>query len=47
MSVDLSDSHPAMDMEEHRKTYEGFVRATTIGTVAMVLLMILMAVFLV
>lgn len=46
MSVDFSDSHPAMDMEEHKRTYDGFVKATKYGTIGCVILLILMAVFL-
>ncbi len=47
MSVDLSDSHENMDVEEHLKTYEGFVRATQIGTLAIAIILIFMAIFLI
>jgi hypothetical protein len=39
-----SAGHPAMDYAEHEKTYRLFVSMTKWGTVAMVILMIVMAV---
>ncbi len=47
MSVDTSGGHPAMDYKEHTRTYEGFIRATIITMVLIVLLLIGMAAFLV
>lgn len=47
MSIDTSNGHPAMDYAEHKRTYAGFVRFTTISIVLIVLLLIGMAVFLV
>ena len=47
MSIDTSNGHPAMDYAEHKRTYAGFVRGTTIGVVLLVLLLIFMAVFVV
>ena len=46
MSVDFSKSHEAMDTGEHKRTYAGFVKATTISTVATVVILILLAAFL-
>lgn len=46
MSVDMSDSHPEMDVEQHETTYEGFILATKICTVFIVLTLIAMAYFL-
>ena len=47
MSVDTSSGHPAMDYAEHKRTYAGFVRGTTIGIGLIVALLIFMAVFVV
>ena len=47
MSIDPSDGHPAMDYKEHISTYNGFMLATKISIVAIVVLLILMAAFLV
>ena len=30
MAVDTTGGHPAMDYEEHTRTYSGFLRATMI-----------------
>ena len=46
MSVDLSQSHEAMDTGEHARTYDGFIKATKISTIAMVVILILLAAFL-
>ncbi len=46
MSVDLSESHSAMDVEEHEKSYGLFVALTKWGTIGCVVLLILMAIFL-
>jgi len=47
MSVDTSDGHPDMDYVEHRRTYSGFITGVIWGTVATVIVLILMAVFLI
>ncbi len=43
MAIDPTAEHPAMDYDEHRRTYNGFVRATmiVIALVAMVMLFLL------
>ena len=46
MSIDTSEGHEAMDYPEHVRTYDGFIKATIWSTVAIILLLILMAVFL-
>lgn len=46
MSVDTSKGHPAMDYDEHQRTYQGFLYATKILIVLVVLLLIGMAIFL-
>lgn len=46
MSVDTKDGHPAMDYNEHLRTYNGFLRATTISIVLVVLLLTWMLMFL-
>ena len=46
MSVDFSQSHKAMDVGEHKRTYSGFITATKISTVATVVILILLAAFL-
>ena len=43
MSVDTSDGHPAMDYKEHNRTYSGFITATKFTTLAIVVLLIIMA----
>ena len=40
-------SHPAMDMQQHRNTYAGFMALTKWATIGIVILLILMAIFLV
>lgn len=47
MSVDTSTGHPAMDYAEHKRTYAGFVRGTTISIVLLVILLAALAVFVV
>ncbi len=47
MSVDTSGGHPAMDYAEHTRTYNGFLKLTQIGIVALVILLAGMAFFLV
>jgi hypothetical protein len=44
MSVDTSKGHEAMDYPEHERTYAGFIKATTWGTAAIIVLLIVMAV---
>jgi hypothetical protein len=43
MAIDPTAENPAMDYDEHRRTYKGFVRATmiVIALVAVVLLFLL------
>jgi Bacterial aa3 type cytochrome c oxidase subunit IV len=47
MSVDTSKGHPAMDYNEHNRTYAGFIAVTKFGVVFLSLLMVAMYVFLV
>lgn len=47
MGVNTSGGHPAMDYNEHNKTYAGFLRLTKIAIVLLVLLLAGMKVFLV
>jgi hypothetical protein len=47
MSIDTSNGHPAMDYNEHDKTYLGFLRITKISIIALVALLAAMAYFLV
>jgi hypothetical protein len=47
MTIDTSKGNPAMDYRTHAKTYEGFVKACIYGTVFIVGLLALMAIFLV
>ena len=46
MADDHNAGHPAMDYAEHERTYEMFTGLAKWGTISMVVLMILMAVFL-
>ena len=46
MSVDTSNGHPAMDYAEHQRTFAGFVRGVGYTTAAVVIILILMAMFL-
>ena len=45
MSVDTSSGHEAMDYTEHKRTYAGFVRGTTVSIVLLTLLLMFLAVF--
>ncbi|MEZ5775123.1 MAG: aa3-type cytochrome c oxidase subunit IV [Hyphomicrobiaceae bacterium] len=45
MSVDTSNGHSAMDYAEHQRTYSGFIRLVQVSTVALVVLMVLLAAF--
>ncbi len=47
MSIDTSDGHPAMDYKEHLRTYHGFLKASVILTVLVVLILFGMLIFLV
>ncbi|MFN0219708.1 MAG: aa3-type cytochrome c oxidase subunit IV [Hyphomicrobium sp.] len=47
MGIDPKGGHPAMDYNEHNKTYAGFLRFTKIAIVLLVLLLVGMKVFLV
>jgi hypothetical protein len=47
MGVDLSASHPAMDKDEHEKTYRLFVKGVIWVTVLVALILGGMAAFLV
>ena len=47
MSVDFSKSHKAMDVDEHQRTYKGFIWVSVISTAVIVVIMALMAMFLV
>lgn len=46
MGIDTSKGHPAMDYPEHERTYKGFVKGATYGTIAMIVLLVGMAIFL-
>ncbi|MEM7620253.1 MAG: aa3-type cytochrome c oxidase subunit IV [Pseudomonadota bacterium] len=43
MSGDMSGSSPEMDVEQHEETYNGFILATKICTVFVVLILIVLA----
>lgn len=47
MSVDTSGGHEAMDYEEHERTYQGFLAGTKYLTLAIIILLAGMAIFLV
>jgi hypothetical protein len=42
----VADDIVKMDYREHERTYEGFIRLSKIGGVAVVVVLILMAIFL-
>lgn len=46
MSVDMSGSHPEMDVEEHKSTYDGFIKASIVLIVLIAITLIGMAAFL-
>lgn len=46
MSVDMSGSHPEMDVEEHKTTYDGFIKASIASIVLIIITLIGMAFFL-
>ena len=45
MSIDLSDSHPEMDVEQHKRTYDGFIAWSKYSAAAMAITLIAMAIF--
>ena len=47
MSVDTSNGHPDMDYKEHKRTYAGFLKVSKYSTVAILVILALMAYFLV
>ena len=47
MSIDTSNGHPAMDYEEHEKTYAGFIKVSKYSTIVILAILALMAAFLV
>lgn len=47
MGVDFSGSNKVMDVREHERTYHGFVKITVVSTVAILVTLALMAIFLV
>lgn len=46
MAVDFSGSNKVMDVREHERTYEGFIKATMIATAGVLGVLALMAIFL-
>ena len=46
MSVDTTGGHPAMDYNEHTRTYAGFIRGTVILSVLVAAILIGMLIFL-
>jgi hypothetical protein len=46
MSIDTSNGHPAMDYNEHNRTYSGFLFAAKLLIGSVALLLVLMAIFL-
>lgn len=46
MSIETTDGHPAMDYAEHDRTYRGFIRASQIFLMHVVIILVLMAIFL-
>ena len=42
MAIDPAGGHPAMDYQEHLRTYSGFIK----GTVVMIVLIVLILLFL-
>ena len=47
MSLDTTGGHPAMDYNEHTRTYDGFIRGTIALCVFVALLLLGMLIFLV
>ncbi len=46
MSIDTTGGSPAMDYNEHNRTYAGFIKGTKYLTIAVILTLVLMAIFL-
>ncbi len=46
MSVDLSEGNENMDYPQHQQTYDLFTGLVKYGTISVVLILILMAIFL-
>lgn len=46
MSVDLSDGNENMDYAQHKQTYDLFTGLVKYGTIAVAIILILMALFL-
>jgi hypothetical protein len=46
MTLNTTGGHPAMDYNEHQRTYAGFLKATQLGIAFLVLLLAGMAFFL-
>jgi hypothetical protein len=46
MSIETAGGHSAMDYAEHNRTYHGFIRASQIFAVHVVIILVLMAIFL-
>ncbi len=46
MTVDMSDSNENMDKEQHEGTYKLFITLFQYGTAAVIVILILMAIFL-
>ncbi len=46
MGIDLKDGNPNMDYELHQKSYALFIKLVKFGSIAVVLILILMAIFL-
>ena len=47
MKIDPSECHPAMDYNEHQKSYKLFLKGTLYLLVAVIAIMALMAIFVV
>jgi hypothetical protein len=47
MHIDPAECHPAMDYNEHQKTYKLFLKLTALTIVGVVVLMVLLALFVV
>ena len=47
MKIDFSKSHPAVNIDDNRAFYEGFLRVSAVLIVLIALLLIWMAMFLV
>ena len=46
VSIDTTGGSPAMDYNEHNRTYAGFIKGTKYLTIAVILTLVLMAIFL-